>query len=150
MEISSDRIKLARLFYKRSKMDLGVAEELLKSEYWSDSAYHSQQAGEKAVKAILVLQDVIVRDHIVSAIFGRIIHDEDIEMRLKDLERHWIKPRYPLPPRTSDEDFWDPTESYSKGIAENALEKAKFIFNWAENYAKERYNVDIERIKSES
>lgn len=143
MEISTDRIKLAGLFYKRSKVDLGVAEELLKSEYWSDSAYHSQQAGEKAVKAILALQDVIVRDHILSGTFGRLINNRDIEIRLKSLERHWIKPRYPLPPRTPDEDFWDPTESYSKEIAKDALEKAKFILNWAENYAKERYNIEI-------
>ncbi|MGC9059305.1 MAG: HEPN domain-containing protein [Candidatus Aenigmatarchaeota archaeon] len=92
-------IELCKKFVERGKEDLNSAEVLLKHGFFADSTYHSQQAVEKVCKALLILENKFVSDHIISGIVSKILDKElakEIIPTLKSLEEHWIKPRYPF------------------------------------------------------
>lgn len=144
MEVGRTDIELCKKFLNRAKEDLDVAEILLKKGKYADSAYHSQQAAEKAGKALLILEKKFISDHIISGIISKVLDEEaakEIVPKLISLEEHWIKPRYPYPGRKL---IWDPLKEYTKEIAEDALEKAKFVLDRIEKILKEKYGVDVE------
>ncbi|MCS7135289.1 MAG: HEPN domain-containing protein [Candidatus Aenigmarchaeota archaeon] len=125
--------KIAKLWIERAKEDLKVAEILLRNNCFSDSTYHSQQSAEKMCKALLILENAFVEDHKISLWFKRVflkkIDKKDLDeivLNLKSLEKHWIRPRYPFVGKGY---MWDPLKEYTKEIAEDALDKAKFVFN---------------------
>ncbi|MCX8191155.1 MAG: HEPN domain-containing protein [Candidatus Aenigmarchaeota archaeon] len=117
-------LELSRLFLKKAKEDLEVAEILLREKKYADSVYHSQQAAEKSGKAILLINKIFVAEHRISRFLPKKIGKKVIEY-VKDLERHWVKPRYPFIGRDL---IWDPTVEYTKELAEESLKKAKFVF----------------------
>ena len=51
-----NRHNLAQAFYRRACEDRDVAQILLKEGKYADAALHSQQCGEKAIKAFLVIE----------------------------------------------------------------------------------------------
>lgn len=146
MGVSKTDIEFAKSFVRRAELDLSSAKHLLKHKNFADSAYHSQQSAEKIVKAILVLENMFVRDHLVSDIFveirekypGRI--SQKVLDTLKDLEKHWVKPRYPF---ISKGVIWDPSKEYTKEIAEEALKQAEFVFETLSKVLEEDYNLKM-------
>jgi len=54
---------------KLAEVDLNVSKILIESKNYSNSAYHSQQSSEKAVKAILILMGEQIYEHKVSSDF---------------------------------------------------------------------------------
>jgi HEPN domain-containing protein len=146
MEFNNINIKLSKKFIKRSEEDLKVAELLLKNKDYADSTYHSQQVGEKSGKALLILEGKFVRDHIVSYLLQKLKIKEinEIVIKTKNLEKHWIKPRYPIP---FDEKIWDPLEEYNEKIAREALTNAKFVLDSIKKILKEKYNLELENEK---
>jgi len=140
MEIDKTDLELSKSFMKKAFDDLKSAEILLKNEQYSDSTFHSQQAAEKASKALLILNKMFVREHIVSPLLAKIEVNRDIVKNVSSLEEHWIKPSYLFVGR---ELIWDPTKEYTKEIAEEALEKAKFVVSEIEKILKEKYGVSL-------
>ena len=147
MEISRNRVKLAMMFFERAKGDLKSAKDLLSAEDYADSVFHSQQCSEKIVKVILVLENTFVREHIVSEIFARTVlpkagNRKEILIKiidtLRDLEEHWVRPRYPL---ISELEVWNPLNEYKKEDAQNAIEKATFIFESLTTLLRDRYKI---------
>ncbi|MHA1973436.1 MAG: HEPN domain-containing protein [Candidatus Hodarchaeales archaeon] len=126
--------KLANLFMKKAEGDLKSAEILYKAGRYADAAYHAQQSAEKAIKAILLLNNVDVREHIVSQNFVRYIGhlippDQDeafhkVVEAVVNLEQHWIRPRYPY---ITTRFNWDPEEQYNAINTEKAIETAHFV-----------------------
>jgi HEPN domain-containing protein len=148
MAVSKNSVALAKSFIKKAKGDLKSATDLLKCKDFADSTYHSQQSAEKCVKALLILENRFVKDHIVSGIFTRTIatfknDKEKLEFLvadLKDLEKHWVRSRYPV---LSKGLVWDPTEGYTKEIAREALKKASRINRNLIRFIKEKYGITI-------
>ncbi len=59
----------------------------------------------------------------------------------RELERHWIRPRYPFPEMG---DIWNPLEEYEEEDANEAIEKAEFVFERLKALLKERYGLVTE------
>lgn len=77
-----------------------------------------KQTAEKSVKAILILEKLFVRDHIVSDFFVDVMNKFkqrkgllDILKDIKDLEKHWVRPRYPF---ITKHIIWNPLKGYTK------------------------------------
>ncbi len=144
MDGSGIDLKLAREFLVKAKSDMESAEILLKNGKYEDAAYHFQQASEKAVKALLIVHKKFESTHIVSPIFEKIRISEkipeDITIAIKDLEKHWLITRYPM---RSGKEIWSPVEQYTRANAEDALKKAKVVFEKVGEVLKEKYNVEI-------
>jgi len=130
---------------KRAGADLKSAKDLLRADDFADSVLHSQQCIEKAVKTHLILEDKFVSKHIVSDIYSKVIeniHELDKVLDLcEDMERHWLRPRYPFP---EEDVIWDPLEKYKKEDAEDAIEKAELVYNTLVSFIKEKYDINLE------
>ena len=129
-----NRRNLARAFYRRACEDRDVAQILLKEGKYADSALHSQQCGEKAIKSFLVIQNRFLTSHIVSGEFSRIIEEQNIPdgehllENVRHLERHWIKPRYPF--LSMDGKIQDPLVIYTEKQASQAFLLSESILGW--------------------
>lgn len=80
--------------------DLRVAENLLKSRNYAASCFHSQQAGEKAVKGILYVNGVEARGHSIQALLGLMTSSLKFSAKTLDdharlLDKYYSPPRYP-------------------------------------------------------
>lgn len=124
-------IEAARWF-KDALEDLNVAEDLLKSSHYAASCFHSQQAAEKALKAVLYKRGIEARGHSVYSLLlevGReygetIIH---LENYAKLLDKHYTPPRYPnLHPGIDLPAY----QLYVMEDAEKCLEAAKAVINF--------------------
>jgi HEPN domain-containing protein len=78
--------------------DLTVAEDLLSSEHYAASCFHSQQAAEKAVKAALYSNRVEARGHSVLGLLESLerVAESNLEKLHEDarlLDKHYAPPR---------------------------------------------------------
>lgn len=145
MEDLRARKRLARLMLRKAEEDLRSAAEL-EGKVNSDSVYHSQQACEKAVKAVLALEGEVVDEHLVASRFVNrvLIHqNHGWEDRLRrvaqhalSLEEQWLKPRYPFVSRVYE---WDPTTEYRAEDAREALGKAQEVLAIVTEFIRARY-----------
>jgi HEPN domain-containing protein len=151
MEIGENSREFIKAWLRRAKADFKSAEDLFRNEDFADSTYHSQQAAEKACKALLIAENAFIEEHKISKWFKKVFNkkiDEDrlneIIKNVMDLEVHWVKPKYPFAGKGY---IWDPTKEYTKRIAEEALEKAKFVVSEIEKILKEKYGLSLEEGK---
>lgn len=66
-------LEMAREFARRAKEDLRSSRVLLENELYADSVYHAQQAAEKIVKSILLLNDIVVTEQLVASHFVSVV-----------------------------------------------------------------------------
>ena len=149
MDDSRYNLKLVKAFWRRAKVDLKDARLLLDAGDYAGSAYFAQQSSEKIVKCVLIINNKFERTHIVSVIFAEVVETiedewkeklEELIMEIRELEEHWILPRYPEPLRG---DVWNPLEGYKKEDSERAIKKAEIVFDTLTKFMKEIYGVDI-------
>jgi len=126
-------LKLAKEFFETARADLKSAEVLLKANNFNNSAYHSQQVAEKAIKALLVLKNEFVESHFVADIAKDLLNEKVYECA-KSLEKNWIITRYPLRRKA---EIWSPVKAFTKTDATEALKKAKLVFNSISKILKE-------------
>jgi len=92
--------RLVEEFVRLAEADLKSAEVELENGLFHNSVYHSQQAAEKIVKALLITHNKFVDTHILTPILKEIEEIERIEEKvinfLNELEKHWVKTRYPF------------------------------------------------------
>src|SRR3989338_5658998 len=96
--------------------DLKAADVLLKNNIFSKSVYHSQQAVEKSLKAVLALNAIFITDeHVVSdkfsLLFSKFNRVKEVADEAKFLERQGSKSRYPLF-RDPIKPIWIPSREY--------------------------------------
>ena len=80
--------------------DLRVAEDLISSKHYAASCFHSQQAAEKALKALIIqLRRVVHRSHDLVELYGVVREDlrleGEVEGRLPELSAYYTQSRYP-------------------------------------------------------
>ena len=80
--------------------DLRVAKDLLATQHYAASCFHSQQAGEKAVKACLYALGIEARGRSITSLletvekaYGKQL--EELSDDAKLLDKHYSPPRYP-------------------------------------------------------
>ena len=129
---------LAKEFMATAKADLKSAELELKGGIYNNAVYHAQQAAEKAVKALLVLNNLFVESHFVADRLKRLVKDEKLVDYVRSLEKNWIITRYPFVRKT---EVWSPVKAFTKLDAQDALKKARFVVSQIEKLLKTKYGV---------
>ena len=116
-------------WFAQALRDLRTAENSLNSGDYYACAFWSQQAVEKALKALLISRGKVVRGHDLVEL-GYIIRDElhmDVSRimdNLRELTTHYTTARYP------DAANGVPYEIYTEGMARRILEKAREVMEW--------------------
>ena len=140
MEYKKVDKELAKEFLLTAKADLKSAEIELKGGIYNNSAYHSQQAVEKALKALLILHNKFVESHFVADRVKGIIKNQKIINAAKSLEKNWIITRYPFKRKA---EIWSPVKEFTKLDAEDGLKKAKYVVREITKILKEKYGIKI-------
>lgn len=139
MESKEPALTLAKEFLLTAKADLKSAKIEFEGKVFNNSAYHSQQAVEKVIKALLVLSGQFIESHFVANRIKDFV-DEKVVEYAKSLEKNWIISRYPFVRKA---EVWSPVKAFTETDAKEALEKAKFVFKAIERILKERYKVKL-------
>jgi len=145
MEDCGDNLRLAR-----ASLDLKDAGILSEHKDYSMAAYFAQQAAEKSVKALPILNNRFERTHYVSRLLSELAKELEgpwgarmgaLVPDLDDLEESATATRYPEPKAGG---VWNPVEEYTEKDASDAEAKAKKICGEIAGYLKERYGVSAD------
>jgi len=117
---------------KQAKRDLEHARHALGDREYEWSCFASQQSAEKAVKAVYQKIGADAWGHSVSILLAnlpdKLRPDEEIVDLAKELDKHYISPRYPnFHPEGA------PFEHYTKKEAERATDYAGKIISFCED-----------------
>ena len=120
----------SRRWMAQSENDLQFAKMALKEGFFSQCCFISQQAAEKAVKAVHYKQGVrIVIGHSIFQLIGKLLEESLTELteKAKLLDQFYITSRYPngIPGGS-------PFEVFTRKQAEEAIQGAELIYQWAE------------------
>ena len=147
MEEKDKTIIEVKKWLNLAETDLKVAKILEDTKNYSNSVYHSQQASEKAVKAILALLSEQIYEHKVSSdfydlVFSKYPYDyiEEIYFNLSELETHWLKSRYIL--KTRQNVIIDPLELYDKKKSSNLYKKSENVIKLIKKFLKEEFDLN--------
>ncbi|MBS7658920.1 MAG: HEPN domain-containing protein [Candidatus Bathyarchaeia archaeon] len=125
--------KEASLWMKQAENDLRKAENDLKTYDWDSAAFWSQQAAEKALKALLLNFGKSYRGHNLLELRDILKTDAGldvglIEKELKELTIHYTISRYPNAANAL------PIELYDQEKAYELVEKARKVVEWVKRY----------------
>jgi len=86
-------------WFEQAKRDLRMAEELLKLGFFEGAAYHSHQAGEKALKALVIWRGGYHMTHSCKFLLDQLraqgVDVDDVYSDAKELDIHYLTSRYP-------------------------------------------------------
>lgn len=129
------KVAISNTFLRASKSDISSARILLKNKEYSNSLYHSQQAIEKILKAMLALKGRFIFKHEVIAEFCNVFKktvSRGFLILVKDkgfkIEQEGSSFRYP---DFSGTEIFDPTEKFTKEDAKEGYKIAKEIVSMA-------------------
>ena len=119
---------LARVWFDQARADLAAAEDSAATGHNEWACFQAQQAGEKALKAVLYAQG---RTSIVTHSLRRLVREStatgvgfaDLDEQARLLDQHYIPTRYPngLDSETT------PSAYYDEKDAERCLQSARLI-----------------------
>ncbi len=119
-------------WFEQAQRDLERAKLDVQYEFWEWACFTSQQAAEKAVKAVLMFHNVSVWGHGISAILRRqeiLTIPPDMMTKAQLLDAHYIPARYPNGFPTGK-----PADYYNAQKAQEALDAASDILRFCEAY----------------
>jgi HEPN domain-containing protein len=119
----------AEAWLRQAESDLRKACNDLKTEDWDSAAFWSQQAAEKALKALLLSSGIPHRGHELLELAGAIrsevgIETSAIDRDLRELTVHYTVARYPNAANAV------PYELYDEGKAKDLVERARRVVEW--------------------
>lgn len=121
------------MWLAQAESDLKKAVNDLKTKDWDSAAFWSQQAAEKALKALLMSGGNIYRGHELLEI-ARIIEAEmgvdvgSIKDDLRELTIHYTVSRYPNAANAT------PSELYTESKAVELVERARRVLEWVRQH----------------
>lgn len=118
----------AELWFKQAKDDLKYAEVNLKEGIFYVCAFLSQQAAEKALKALYIetKREMPAKTHNLVTLGKALNVPENIAMSLREINPDFVTTRYP------DAANGLPSEIFDLNIATEHLDKAKEVVLWVE------------------
>lgn len=109
-----------------AKNDLETATTLLREKVFYASAFYSQQAAEKALKAAYISKSKkLYAQHNIISLATELGATSEIIASCKRLNPHYIQSRYP------DAANAVPADSYDNKIASELLIESKKVVEWA-------------------
>ncbi len=124
-----ERFEEAKRWAAQSLRDLKAAEDSFRFKNYEWSCFQSQQAAEKAVKALLYVYGRSSWGHSITELLDYVRDlervDEELYIAGRELDRHYIPSRYP----NAFESGY-PGMYYDEATAMKALESARRIINW--------------------
>ncbi|HET56733.1 MAG TPA: HEPN domain-containing protein [Ignavibacteria bacterium] len=132
-KVSNEDFSKAML--KDGARDLEISKKLRDEAYFDKAVYHSQQAVEKFIKAILIAMGVFKKTHFIGEELIALIDKGEVPSQWKEqlleaaqlseeIEPHVSLSRYP---GISNDALWLPYEEYEEIDAANALKKAEQV-----------------------
>lgn len=122
-----------RDWLRQAERDLEHARHALRDGEYEWACFASQQAAEKAVKALFMKLGADAWGHSVSALLsqlpGEMKVSEELIERGKELDKHYIPPRYP-----NSHPQGAPLDYYTRPEAERAIENAGKIIGFCEDH----------------
>lgn len=120
----------SRRWMAQAENDLQFAKMALKEGFFSQCCFISQQAAEKAVKAVHYQQGArVVIGHSIFQLIGKLLEEplSELTEKAKLLDQFYIASRYPngIPGGS-------PFEVFTRKQAEEAVQGAECIYRWAE------------------
>lgn len=141
-----DYSEITRAFVKEAKVDLRSARLLSDGGEYSRAVAACQQAVEKAVKAVLALEGIIVLEHQVAdrlvAACPQMKNVRQIARKVKALEWEGTKTRYPLFGRV-DLPIWMPSDSYNEDDANEAVTDAAWVIREIMTFVEQEYHLKL-------
>lgn len=139
-----DRREEAAAFLATAEQDLESAGDDFAAERYHNACYMAEQASEKAVKAILILEGEFVAEHEVADVLGRVSDEEGLGLETvvdaaAFLEQYASIPRYPDPENIG---AWNPLEDITREQAEEALERARQVFDAVSETLRDEYGLE--------
>ncbi|KUO94099.1 MAG: DNA-binding protein [Vulcanisaeta sp. CIS_19] len=120
----------AEHWFKEALNELELAKRLLELDYLNYTCFHSHQAVEKALKALIIqrLRVIPPKTHNLIELAERLreggLPTNEVMDDLKDLNPHYLVSRYP------DAANGVPSEVYSRRAAENCVIMATRVIEW--------------------
>ena len=122
----------ARDWFRQAEADLRHARYARDSQDYEWSAFASQQAAEKAIKALFQRLHKEAWGHVLSALLGELPGETkpsaDLIDRAKALDKHYIPTRYP-----NGFERGAPVDFYTRAEAEEAIKHAEAILEFCRN-----------------
>ena len=140
-------IKEIKIWFERADADLKMSILAIENSLFPESVYHSQQASEKSLKAVLIVFGEEVYEHKITSLFNEKVNlkfNFDFEKIIRDsfeLERHYISSKYPIKRR--DKKIVDPKKLYSKFKANLLFKKSQNINIKLKKFLKQEFNILI-------
>lgn len=114
-------------WWKQALYELETSETLIKSHKYSSSAFHSQQAGEMALKALYLKRKGEIPDHHKLLSMATILDlPKDLKIKCNKLDPIYVQTRYV--DARSDEKL--PYEQYDEEQANKAYNGAEELLKW--------------------
>jgi HEPN domain-containing protein len=114
---------------EQAKRDLRMAEELLKLGFFEGAAYHSHQAGEKALKALVIKKGGYHLTHSCKFLLDQLkaqkMDVDDIYNDAKELDIHYMTSRYPNAASAPPYELYD--ELKAKELVDRARKLVDFV-----------------------
>ena len=131
MIIDVDLMDRSLDWLEQSKRDLIAAKKMYESKIYEWSCFLSQQAAEKAVKAVCEKKKIECWGHSISIILKKLFNNvpKDIIDYAKILDRYYIPTRYPNGFETGS-----PKDYYTEKDAREAIEYAQKIIDFCEEH----------------
>lgn len=149
MESGGDSIgeEYVKEWIEKAEDDLLSAQSDSDNGLYSNACYSSQQAAEKAVKALLMLESFFAKKHQISGLLSKLVktvnftnqEESELEEVLTDLlvvEPYWETARYPVEGRTGPKDL-------DKADAEEAIERAQSVLKKVKEMLEKRYKINF-------
>lgn len=120
-------------WWKEAQADLRHAEHSLKDGDYNWACFASQQAAEKAAKAVYQKLGAEAWGHAVSELLAELPQphqaSDELIAKAKELDRHYIAPRYP-----NSHPAGPASQYYTQVDAERAIAYAKAILTFCEGH----------------
>ncbi len=123
----------AEMWLRQAERDLVKAENDLRTEDWDGAAFWSQQAAEKALKALLLDAGYPARGHNLLALADAVRRELGLDVSpilgdLRELTIHYTVARYPNAANAV------PYEVYDEAKARELVERARRVVEWVKRH----------------